>query len=427
MEYEILEELVRHEQSVIYIIKDKETDEKLVLKQVSKGALFNLTELDAMQRITHPNIIKPLEFFYFFKTNPGYGIGAKNLNYVFPLAEGTLDDVLDKISYKKRLRYLRELTSALSFLHRNEIYHCDLKSANILIINDHAVLADLGVATYDSFHEIKICHEMKWTPPEVLLTLKDIWKSTYPRLIRKVEEYTGQETQKEVNPKLADIWAFGIIALALLLGRIPFENTKNPTQEYIDFLQRKDEIIEETEERFHFALKKCLEINPTKRSDSLEYFFEALGSEEIKGEIILNLSINKKDYIGKEREIEHGLSLISNFTKKLSFRASSYLFAVDLFMRSILAFEELEVQKIAIACLAIVSVSMNEDVEDIFYLFLPDFGGTRFELTFIVGRIVLWNKGIIFLPSFVKLALSRGFGRKEISYDEYFALKKLIE
>ncbi|KAM0945134.1 putative protein kinase STE-STE20-Fray family [Dioscorea sansibarensis] len=105
---------------------------------------------------------------------------------------------------------LKEILSALSYLHDQGHIHRDIKAGNILVDSDGSVkLADFGVSAsiYESYHwscsSSSFCNDMAGTP---------YWMA--PEVIHSHMGYGVK----------ADIWSFGITALELAHGRPPLSH-----------------------------------------------------------------------------------------------------------------------------------------------------------------------------------------------------------
>ena len=65
------------------------------------------------------------------------------------LSEGSLRDLMERegrMPLHSSIRVALDILEALEHAHTNGIVHCDLKPANILLSNGHAVLSDFGIA-----------------------------------------------------------------------------------------------------------------------------------------------------------------------------------------------------------------------------------------------------------------------------------------
>jgi len=99
-----------------------------------------LNEVDIAAGLSHPNIL------------PVHDVGTADglLYYVMPYVEGeSLRARLARegpLEPAEAVRIAREVAGALSYAHGRGIVHRDVKPANILLLEDHAVVSDFGVA-----------------------------------------------------------------------------------------------------------------------------------------------------------------------------------------------------------------------------------------------------------------------------------------
>jgi serine/threonine-protein kinase len=144
--YNIEKVLGRGGMATVYLADDLRHGRKVAIKVLSPdlakafGSERFHREIRIAAGLVHPHIVPLIES------------GEENgvLYYVTPyLAGGTLRDLLQQ---KQRLplldavRIAREIGSALDFAHRHGFLHRDVKPENILFTDDHAVLADFGIA-----------------------------------------------------------------------------------------------------------------------------------------------------------------------------------------------------------------------------------------------------------------------------------------
>lgn len=102
-------------------------------------------EFRTLTSLRHPNIVAVLD----------YGVDADGMPYIteelIPNAQ-TLLDAMRTAPLADKVSVLAQLLRALSFLHRRNIIHCDVKPANILVIHDgerrEAKLIDFGLAQH---------------------------------------------------------------------------------------------------------------------------------------------------------------------------------------------------------------------------------------------------------------------------------------
>ena len=108
-------------------------------------------EVYVLSNFKHPNIVKLLAFSLPPNTATDF-----NICLIFELLScGSLDSLLVNkdnaklFTWEKRLTIAMQIASALIYLHRNGIYHRDVKSGNIALDEDYrAVLLDCGLSKY---------------------------------------------------------------------------------------------------------------------------------------------------------------------------------------------------------------------------------------------------------------------------------------
>eukprot|EP00930_Biecheleria_cincta_P054541 TRINITY_DN4074_c0_g1_i1.p1 TRINITY_DN4074_c0_g1~~TRINITY_DN4074_c0_g1_i1.p1 ORF type:complete len:538 (-),score=103.74 TRINITY_DN4074_c0_g1_i1:55-1668(-) len=101
----------------------------------------NLREIQALRRLAgHPNIIKLHEVLYDEPTG--------RLALVFELMDMNLYEAIKGrrhyLPEQKVRHYMYEMLKALDHMHRNGIFHRDVKPENLLLLDDEIKLADLG-------------------------------------------------------------------------------------------------------------------------------------------------------------------------------------------------------------------------------------------------------------------------------------------
>lgn len=104
----------------------------LLISDIDRLALAR--EFRTLARLRHPYIISVLD----------YGQDAERRPfYTMTLLQGAqpLTVVVDNVA---RVDRMLQLLSALTYLHRHGIIHCDLKPSNLLVVGDRAYLTDFG-------------------------------------------------------------------------------------------------------------------------------------------------------------------------------------------------------------------------------------------------------------------------------------------
>ena len=126
------------------------------------------------------------------------------------VSKGSLFDLLHQrklvLDDSRITKIAKQIAIALLYLHSRQLFHCDLKSQNVLINDDWTVkLCDFGLSRYqskfdaDNHGKIGTPH---WMAPEIL----------------RGEKYTPA----------ADVYSFGVILWEMLTLDIPFKGTSIP-------------------------------------------------------------------------------------------------------------------------------------------------------------------------------------------------------
>ena len=221
--YDVERELGRGGMATVYLARDRRHERRVALKVLDPalGATMSaerfLREIRVTAGLTHPHIL-PLH---------DSGEAAGLLYYVMPFVDGeTLRQRLARerpLALDTALRLVREVASALACAHRQGVVHRDVKPANILLEDGHAVVADFGIA-----RAVRRAREA-----EELDAARD---AAHPREDHEAGTLTGAGpspgTPAYMAPEQAggdalidhraDLYALGVIAYEALAGGHPF-------------------------------------------------------------------------------------------------------------------------------------------------------------------------------------------------------------
>ena len=132
--------------ATVYLAEDLRHHRSVAIKVLSPevasviGRERFVREIEVAARLTHPHILALHES----------GAAGDLLFYVMPYVEG--ESLRDRLEREKQLplgdaiRIAREVADALDYAHRHGVVHRDIKPGNILLVEQHAVVADFGIA-----------------------------------------------------------------------------------------------------------------------------------------------------------------------------------------------------------------------------------------------------------------------------------------
>jgi len=200
--YVIEGEIGRGGFSIVVEASNKQSGLKVAVKRIRKDQVEGddikllLREVQIMRKLNHPNILKLYEVFE----------NDEEFFLVMELVTGKelFDKIVEKGQYGEReaANIVRQIVSAVEYLHANGIAHRDLKPENLLTSVDSAGQESIKIADFGfskNFGEDKLktsCGSPGYVAPEVLTN----------------EDYDNS----------VDMWSVGVIIYILLCGYPPF-------------------------------------------------------------------------------------------------------------------------------------------------------------------------------------------------------------
>lgn len=239
--------------AIVYKAIDLVSAEVAAVKQIPlekiKGIDSIMSEIELLQELQHPNIVKYLGFM----KDDNY------LNIVLEYCEnGSLTAILRKFgSFPENLisRYMSQVLEGLVYLHDQGTIHRDIKGANILTTkNGVAKLADFGVAMRmstgsDPVERPGVVGTPHWMAPEIIL---------------RQEPSTS-----------CDIWSLGATIVELKTGKPPYGNCTDIAAMYAIVQQDSPAMIpQDCSKSLEDFLTLCFEKDPllrVKARDLLEH------------------------------------------------------------------------------------------------------------------------------------------------------------
>jgi len=246
--YELGDEIGRGGFSVVFEAKEKKTGQKVAVKcvqlacQADDEAMNALKrEIRIMKKVNHPNILKLYEVF----------VEEESFYLVMELVPGKelFERIIDRGQYSERhaSNIIRQIVSAVDYLHSNGIAHRDLKPENLLSSGDdeNEVIKIIDFGLSKKFGDEQLVTSVGspgYVAPEVLTA--------------------------EIYDKSVDMWSVGVILYILLCGFPPFfaDTSTELFKKIIDVKYDFDDPAwEEVSEEPKEIIKKLLVKDPSQR------------------------------------------------------------------------------------------------------------------------------------------------------------------
>tara|TARA_R110002167_G_scaffold192538_1_gene395053 strand:+ start:1980 stop:5414 length:3435 start_codon:yes stop_codon:yes gene_type:complete len=314
--------------ATVYRALDLETEKTVAIKMFNNTSMKMELTIEAFQRELrsleelngHENIAKIVDF--------GKEESSGNNYIAMEWLEDSLLDVVGKHEIECwddfYIHYGKPILEALSFSHKRDIIHRDVKPANILFTNDGVLrVVDFGISKYKAW-----------------------WGSNVTFLGWNSKPYAPPENDNYRYVNTRDIYSFAVLALACLERR-ELEEDEN-VLELIKNHPLSDGVVD--------ILERCLSYSPEDRIQSIDELINQLDRQSnINGDkfdyknakchlslttkaiqqLQISISISDKTAIEKhvERELNEACSLarknINNNTFNFISVEHSYLVAVD--------------------------------------------------------------------------------------------------
>ena len=241
-DYDIISYLGNGSYGKVILAKSKFEEKKYAIKEIQKALLDRFEkqyeihiEKYCLVNLSHPNIIKFNKAFQ----------DRKHLFFVLEYCKnkdlGKLIQKIGTFNFKLAQYYAAEILSAISYMHKFNIYHRDLKPENIGVDEDiHLKILDFATANIDGKYFDKTI--MKF----VTISKKDYENEVLNnknneedyvligghKIMNLTEKFVG--TPEYISPEVlehkynligpsVDIWAFGVMLYLFFVGRTPFK------------------------------------------------------------------------------------------------------------------------------------------------------------------------------------------------------------
>ena len=246
----------------VYLARDLKHDRLVAIKALrlhledpSAGERF-LREIHYLANLQHPHIL-PLH-------DSGDALGMPF--YVTAYVEGdTLRARLRKaggrLPVHAAARITREIADALDYAHARNILHRDVKPENILFNDEHALVADFGIA-----RAIQLAGEANLTATGVAIGTPAYMSP----------EQLAADRQLDAR---SDVYALACLCYEMLAGVLPFMGVRgvvDNAKKFTTVPNLVSAVRDDVPVRMETALRRALECDPDKRFPSAGAFAAAL-------------------------------------------------------------------------------------------------------------------------------------------------------
>lgn len=228
-EYKFIKRLAKSAQKAAFHVQDS-SGRDLCLKIIAPDANLQRVqrEIEALGAIDHPNIVK-LHYYEISISEKGFRHFAVE-EFIDGCDLTDLMTVGEPWAIDEAATLLKAIASGLDALASKRIVHRDLKPANVRVRPDNQpVIVDLGVARLLDRAD---------------LTLTSMGTGIGTALYFAPEQFEGR--REDIDPR-TDLFALGVVAHQILLGRHPFYEKRMSIDELrervcrsIDFLDAAD-------------------------------------------------------------------------------------------------------------------------------------------------------------------------------------------
>ena len=274
-EYDFLELIDKGIISEVYLANKRGTQEYYAIKKfdrksldISKRKDDTMNEINILSTINNDNIVK---FFQCSLSEHNYYIILEYINgYTLSKCLEKYIEKYNKPFSEEIVNYLmKQILSALNYLHNKRIVHRNLRLENMMVHFDNLenkenldmMKAKIKIINFGLAKDLDRDNSIN--------NIVGYFPNMDPAIIEKYKEYTDGKLKQmpDIYNEKSDIWSIGIICYELVLGKKVFD-VKNFEQLYEKIKKRDINIPIYLSKEIRSFLNSILEFDPNKRWNS---------------------------------------------------------------------------------------------------------------------------------------------------------------
>ena len=241
--YKIIEEIGRGGMAIVYSARDTLLERRVALKMLRPEYKSDDEFIDkfrqearAVARLSHPNVVSIYDIV----------VDEERIYLVMEIVDGkNLKDLIEertKLSIAESLEIARQIASALSIAHDNQIVHCDIKPHNIILSDDMEVkVTDFGIARAVNNSTVRVTETV----------------------VGSAHYFSPEQAKGAEIKAYSDIYSLGVVIYEMTTGELPFHGDspisvalKHIQQNPVEPLQINSDIPEEVNDLIMKAIAK---------------------------------------------------------------------------------------------------------------------------------------------------------------------------
>lgn len=284
--YELLEKIGSGGMAVVYKARCRLLNRYVAIKILKPEFIKDMKFIESFKResqaaasLSHPNIVNV------------YDVGREgNIHYIVmeliegePLSEKIRRD--GPLPYNEAIRITKEVASALSLAHKNQIIHRDVKPHNILITQTGtAKITDFGIA--------------KAVNSATLV-------GNTETVMGSVHYFSPEQARGGYVDEKSDIYSLGIVLYEMLTGNVPFDG-ENPVAVALMHINQEmvppSQVVKGIPPRLEQIVMKATDKFQVNRYKSADEMLKALEDLEFVTKIVGNPSFDEASHRLSEQD-----------------------------------------------------------------------------------------------------------------------------